>query len=348
MTILTGLVDRVRHLLDVFSRHAWFSTATSLALLGALALVPVFVKNEYYIRVLNTVFTYSMLTLGLNIVLGYTGEFHFGQAALYAIGAYTTALLTTRWGVSFPLAFLASIVLPVAASLLLGFPSLRIRGDYLSLVTFAFGEIVRVVANSWVQLTRGPMGIPGIPPARFLGFTIKGNVPYYYYGLVLTALIYLGCYLIVNSHFGRAFLAIREDETAAGAVGINTGRYKVLAFAISALPAGIAGSYMASYLSFVGPTNFTADISILAAEAVILGGMASLPGSILGSAILVIALEILRPIAEFRKAFIGVTIISLLLFRPQGLLGEFSLRALLAKGVRDRGAGSWRHDQEQI
>lgn len=340
MTILTGLVNRARHLLDVFSMHAWFSTASSLALLGVLALVPVFVKNEYYIRVLNTVLTYSMLTLGLNIVLGYTGEFHFGQAALYAIGAYTTALLTTRWGVSFPLAFLASIVLPVAASLLLGFPSLRIRGDYLSLVTFAFGEIVRVVANSWVQLTRGPMGIPGIPPARFLGFTIKGNVPYYYYGLALTALIYLGCYLIVNSHFGRAFLAIREDEIAASAVGINTGRYKVLAFAISALPAGIAGSYMASYLSFVGPTNFTADISILAAEAVILGGMASLPGSILGSAILVIALEILRPIAQFRKAFIGVTIISLLLFRPQGLLGEFSLRALLAKGIRDRGTGS--------
>jgi branched-chain amino acid transport system permease protein len=135
-------------------------------------------------------------------------------------------------------------------------------------------------------------------------------------------------------------------------MGINTGRYKVMAFAISALPAGIAGSYLASYLSFVGPTNFTVDVSILAVEAVILGGMASLPGSILGSAILVIALEVLRSIAEFRKAFIGITIILLLVFRPQGLLGEFSLQDLLAKGARDRGvkplAGDRKHKRTTV
>jgi branched-chain amino acid transport system permease protein len=335
---LATVVDRLRHLIGQL--RARFSALGLLVILAVFVLVPVVIENEYYIRVINMIFIYSMLSLGLNVALGYLGEFHFGQAAMYAIGAYTTALLTTRYGVSFPLAFLASIAVPAAASLLIGFPSLRIRGDYLALVTFAFGEIVRIVANSWVSFTRGPMGIPRIPSATFFGVTIRGNVPYYYYGLGLTVFVYLSCYLIVNSHFGRAFLAIREDETAAESLGINTARYKLLAFAVSAFPAGIAGSYLASYLSFIGPTNFTADDSIVVAEAVILGGMASLPGSVLGSAILVIALEVLRPIALFRKAFIGATIILLLVFRPQGLLGGYSIGEFLAKGVRDRRFGT--------
>ncbi len=300
-----------------------------LALLAVLLLVPTFLRNEYFIRVVNTILIYSMLTLGLNIVLGYTGLFHFGQAAMFAIGAYTTALLTTRYGVSFPIAFILSIMLPVVASLLLGFPSLRIRGDYLALVTFAFGEIVRIVANSWVDFTRGPMGIPAIPPPNIFGIIIKGNISFYYFGLALTILVYLGCFLIANSHFGRAFLAIREDETAANALGINSGRYKILSFAISSIPAGIAGSYLATYLSFVGPTSFTVDVSILAVEIVILGGMTSFPGAILGSTILTVALELLRSIAEFRKAFIGITIILLLIFRPQGILSGLDLSKII-------------------
>jgi branched-chain amino acid transport system permease protein len=331
------LGDSVRRVTAAIRRRVAPTLIGHMAVLVILAFVPVLVENEYYLRVLNMIFTYSMLTLGLNIALGYLGEFHFGQAAMYALGAYTTALLTTRYGVGYVLALLASVAVPILASLLLGFPSLRIRGDYLCLVTFAFAEIVRIVATGWVAFTRGPMGIPAIPAATFFGITIRGNVSYYYYGLVLLILIYLGCYLVVNSHFGRAFLAIREDETAAAALGINTGEYKILAFALSALPAGLAGSYFASYVSFIGPTNFTADISILTAEAVILGGMGSLPGSILGSAILVVALEVLRPLALFRKGIIGGTIILLLVFRPQGLLGGFSLRDLLAKGKRDRG-----------
>lgn len=335
MRTLNRLQSLVERLLVRLFMYRWVSAAGSLALLGLLGVVPAFVRNEYYIRVINLILIYSMLALGLNVVLGYTGVFHFGQAAMYAIGAYTTALLTTRYQVCFPLAFIASALIPVFASFLLSFPSLRVRGDYLSLVTFAFGEIVYIVANSWVRVTRGPMGIPGIPPPKFFDFTIQGNVAFYYYALMLMLLIYLSSHLIVNSHFGRAFLAIREDETAASAIGIDTGRYKMLAFAISALAAGVAGSCLASYFSFVGPSNFTTDISILAVEAVILGGMASLPGSIVGSAIVVIALEVLRSIAQFRKALMGATIILILIFRPQGLLGGFNLRALLARRSLD-------------
>ncbi len=326
MKTMAGLRSRTMEMRQKSELLVGFLLAVLIVL---LLLFPLFINNEYYLRVANNILTYAMLALGLNVVLGFAGVFHFGQAAMFAIGAYTTALLTTRYGLSFPLAFVASALLPVLASLLLGFPSLRIRGDYLALVTFAFGEIVRIVANGWVDFTRGPMGIPGIPSPNIFGLVIRGNTQFYYFGLFLTIVVYLGCYLVTKSHFGRAFLAIREDETAASMMGINTGRYKILAFMISAIPAGIAGSYMATYLSFVGPTSFSADASILVVEMVILGGMASFPGSILGSVILVTALEVLRSIAQFRKAFIGITIILLLIYRPQGLLSNFDLVGLL-------------------
>ncbi len=298
-----------------------------VAVVGLALVLPLVMQNQYYLRVAISIIIHAMLALGLNLVLGYTGMFHFGQAAMFAIGAYTTALLTVRYHVGFPIAFASSMIFPVLASLLLGFPSLRVKGPYLALVTFAFNEIVRVVATSWVNFTGGPMGIPGVPPPNLFGLVIDSNTGFYYFGLVLLMLIYAGCSLVANSHFGRAFLAIREDDVAAASLGVNVGRYKVYAFLLSAIPAGIAGSFYASYLSFVGPTSFTGDVSILVAEMVMIGGMASLPGSILGASILVIALEVLRGIAQFRNAFIGLTLILTLVYRPQGLLGTFSAAA---------------------
>ena len=175
-----------------------------LTLLIALCL-PLVIHDQYYLRVANNVLMYSMLAMGLNIVLGFTGIVHLGQAAMFALGAYTTALLTTRYGVGFFPAFVISIITPIVASFILGFPSLRVGGRYLALVTYAFGAIVRIVANGWVSFTNGPMGISSIPAPRLFGITIQGNVMFYYFGLLLLILIYSGCYLMVNSHFGRAF-----------------------------------------------------------------------------------------------------------------------------------------------
>lgn len=340
---------------DTITRlNDFMQTKSSVVLVAVIVIAlffPIIIQSQYYVRVAISVITYSMLALGLNLVLGYAGMLHFGQAAMFAIGAYTTALLTVKCHISFPLAFLASMFFPVLASFIVGFPSLRIRGPYLALITFAFNEIVRIVANSWVGLTGGPMGIPGVPPPKLGSLELTSNVGFYYFGLVMLLIIYFGCRRVANSHYGRAFLAIREDEVAADSLGINIAKYKISAFLLSAIPAGMAGSYYASYLSFVGPTSFTGDTSILIAEMVIIGGRASLPGSILGAGILVVALEALRAIADYRNAFIGITLILTLIYRPQGILGKWGAAAASMldfqgkKGKRDKDIPGFENSQ---
>lgn len=281
--------------------------------------LPRVVANEYYLRIINNVLLYSILTLGLNVVLGYCGQFHFGQAALYGVGAYTTALLMKHYHVSFLLALGASALLATVIGLLIGVPSLRIRGDYLALVTFGFGEIAHLIMLNWVEVTNGPMGLPGIPRPQLFSLRLTSNSDFYYYGLILTTLTYIITRQITSSYVGRALLAIRQNETVAAAMGINTAYYKMLAFAVSSFFAGVAGSYLASYLTFVGPLNFTLDESILMVMMVIVGGMANLPGSIVGSAMFVSGIELFRPIAQFRKAFTGIAILVVLIWRPDGL-----------------------------
>lgn len=298
---------------------------------------PVIIHNQYYVRIAISVIIYSMLALGLNLVLGYAGMLHLGHAAMFALGAYSTAILMVKCHFSFPLALLASMTIPAIASFILGFPSLRIRGPYLTLVTLAFNEIVFVVASAWINFTGGPMGIPGIPSPRLFGLEITSNIGFYYLGLCLLMLVYLGCSLVVNSSYGRAFLSIREDEVAAASLGVNVAKYKISAFLLSAIIAGIAGSFYASFLSFVGPTTFARETSILIAEMVLIGGTASLPGSMLGAGILVVALEGLRNIAKYRNALMGLILILTLIYRPSGILGKWG--ALAASMLNGRGRG---------
>lgn len=296
----------------------------TLILLVGLLLLPHFVPNAYVQRVINLSLIYVILTLGQNLLTGFTGLISLGQAGFYAIGAYTSALLVLRLHVPWLVAFFTAGVLACIVGILLGYPCLRVGGDYLTLMTIGFGEVVRITALNWMELTRGPMGLPGVPPPRIGSLVISGGLRYYYLFLAVATATYTGVWLLVNSKIGRALKAIREDEVAAGVSGLNVAHYKILSFGVAALLAGFAGSLLAHFNAFVGPTSFDIDESLLQMNMAILGGLGSLPGSVLGAVILTAAPELFRIITEFRLLFMGLLMVGLMIWRPNGILGKQS------------------------
>ncbi len=292
-----------------------------LVIVLILLVLPFVITDNYIRRLIIMVGVYSILALGLNLVTGYTGQLSIGHAAFYGIGAYTSAILSTQLHLSFWLALPAAGIIAAVCGFLVGMPSLRLRGDYLAIVTIAFGEVIRLIFLNWSGLTNGPMGIPGIPKPHIFGFVLRDNITFYYLMLVLLALTIFVVYRIVNSRLGQALVAIRDDEVAARAMGINITEMKVLVFVIGAFFAGIAGCYYAHFQTFINPDDFTYMVSITILCMVILGGIGSIPGSILGAAILTLAPELLRNADQYRMVLFGLTMILLMLFRPQGFLG---------------------------
>lgn len=294
------------------------------ALAVGLLLVPVISPTPYVQRVVNLILIYVILTLGQNLLTGFTGLISLGQAGFYAIGAYTSALLVMRVGVPWLVAFLASGILACLVGIVLGYPTLRVGGDYLTLMTIGFAEIVRVVALNWMAVTRGPMGMPGVPAPSIGSFSFFTGPRVYYLFLSIAAIAYLGVWLMVNSKIGRAFKAIREDEIAAEASGLDVAYYKILSFATAALLAGFAGSLLAHFNAFVGPASFNIDESLLQMNMALLGGLGSLPGSVLGATILTAAPELFRVISQYRLLFMGLLMGSLMIWRPNGIMGRDS------------------------
>lgn len=273
------------------------------------------------LRIVVTILIWSLLAIGQNLITGYCGQMSLGHAAFYGVGAYTSALLVMRLEVPFVVAFFAAGAASALLGLAVGFPAIRIRGLYLFIVTIGFGEITQQAFLNWDAVTNGPLGLPGIPPPMILGYEIVTNTQFYYFALVVVALVVAATYRIVNSDIGRSFQAIREDETAASAMGINTTYYKTLAFVIGAFYAGLAGSIVAHFLSVVGPTQFSIDESVLVFLMVILGGLGSIAGSIVGTAIVIITNESFRGLSEYRLFINGFILVGLMLWRTQGIMG---------------------------
>jgi branched-chain amino acid transport system permease protein len=289
-----------------------------LGLLAAV-LLPL-VLNKYYLDITITAGIYVVLALGLNIIVGLAGLLVLGYIAFYAAGAYAYAILSTQYHISFFAALPAAAVLALLFGLALGVPTLRLRGDYLAIVTLGFGEIARIVLNNWDSFTGGPNGIMHIPRPSIFG--IKLGSPVHLYFIVL-AMIFLVSFVIDrlnNSRLGRALIAMREDETAARACGINTVKLKLLAFSLSAMVAGMMGVTFAAKMSFVSPESFTFWESIMVLCMVVLGGMASIPGVILGAAALVVLPEVFRQFQNYRMLIFGAAMVVMMIFRPQGLL----------------------------
>ncbi|MCK4918325.1 MAG: branched-chain amino acid ABC transporter permease [Candidatus Pacebacteria bacterium] len=287
---------------------------------------------EYFIH-LGILFTiYTILAVSLNLVVGYTGLLSVTHAAFYGIGAYTTALLLTQTGIGFFTSIVLGVVLTVIISFLIGLVLSRFRDDYYALASLGFNVIVFSIFLNWQELTRGPLGIPGISKPELFGFSFSSNFSYLILTIIFAVLVYLVSSFIVNSSFGRVLKAIREDEKAIQIFGYNTQYYKLVIFVISAGMASIAGSFFASYITFVDPSSFYIMESIFVLTIIILGGLANLRGAVLGALILILLPEALRFVgfpsdiaAQMRQVIYGLILILLMLYRPQGLKGEYKI-----------------------
>jgi branched-chain amino acid transport system permease protein len=295
-----------------------------LAVVGTIALfaVPEVVPNDYVFRIIISVIIDIPLALSQNLITGFAGMLSLGQAAFYGLGAYTSALLVMHLGVPWPIALLLAGLVACIFGILLSIPCLRVGSDYLTLMTIGFGQIFYIVALNWMQITRGPMGLPGVPSPQIGPFIFNNSKSVYFLYLFITAMCYLFMHRLTHSHIGRALIAIRDNETAAAAMGINVAYYKVMTFAFGSLWAGISGSMLAHFLAFVGPMTFTLNESILHMQMAILGGLGSLPGSVLGAAILVSVPQLFKPIYQYQVLFNGLIMVILLTWRPQGIMGK--------------------------
>jgi branched-chain amino acid transport system permease protein len=285
---------------------------------------------EYILHILILIGIYTILSVSLNLLVGYTGILSIAHAAFYGIGAYVAALMALK----FHTPFLVNLFLAIAAAgvfgALVGIPSLRLRDDYFVIATFAFQIITFSVLNNLVDFTGGPMGLPGIPQPNILGYAVTSHVEFLVLVLLLGGATFWFTNKVVRSPFGRLLKAIREDEVFVKATGRNVSAAKIKVFIVSASLASIAGVIYATYITYIDPTSFTIMESIFIISIVIIGGSANLKGPVVGSVVLVALPELLRFIglpnaiaANIRQILYGALLVIFMLWRPQGFLGEY-------------------------
>ena len=342
-----------------FDRFGRFAAPALLAF--ALAVPFLFYSNRYILDLGILVLTYVMLGWGLNVVVGLAGLLDLGYVAFYAVGAYSYALIAQHFELSFWICLPLAGIFAAFWGVLLGFPVLRLRGDYLAIVTLAFGEIIRLVITNWQSLTGGPNGISGIPRPSFFGipfsddehgfaavfgleFTPTHRVVFLFY--IILALALLTNYVTLRLRrlpIGRAWEALREDEIACRSLGINTTHTKLTAFAIGALIGGIAGSFFATRQGFISPESFTAIESFIILAVVVLGGLGSQLGIVIAVLFLNTAFELLRELQEYRMLIVGMSMVLIMIWRPRGLIStrqpSILLKARRALSVALAGEG---------
>lgn len=307
-----------------------FMRLVGLVLFVAAAVLPFITATPYIISILTSAFIYIVLAMGLNVVVGYAGLLDLGYIAFMAVGAYTSGILTTQFGLSMLETIPFVIIACIIAGVIIGGPTLRLRSDYLAIVTLGFGEIIRITANN-LKITGGPSGIHGIPTWSFFGWSFadgldiggihfNSKVLFYYFvlfvgiGLAVVAVSRLG-----KGKLGRAWKSVRDDEDVSEAMGINGYAAKLLAYIIGAVWGGFAGTLMASHLSAISPNSFEFLYSALVLMAVVLGGMGSTPGVIIGALFVSLAPELLREFSEWRYLIFGVLLVVAMIFRPKGI-----------------------------
>lgn len=286
-----------------------------------LMVLPFILQSSYLQHVAIMMGIFIVLASSLNLIIGFTGMFSLAHAAFYGIGAYTSALLAINLDLPFWITMPAAGIMAGLFGALIGLATLRLRETFLVFGTLAFGEIVRIIIMNWISLTRGPMGIPGIPVPRIFGFPLRNYVYYYYLVLVFTVVSVILISRIYNSKVGRAFVAIREDEIGASTMGVYIFKYKVLAFTIGCTFAGLAGAFYAHFVRFISADQFGASESFAILTMVALGGTGSIAGPVVGAAILLLFPEVFRFLAEYRMVVYGLTLILVMMFKPEGIAG---------------------------
>lgn len=296
--------------------------SSTVAVGGVLAVLPLLVGSSYYQHILVLWGIYAVLALSLNVIIGYLGELSFGHAAFFGIGAYASAILTMRYGVP---VLLGPFCAALAAGLIgaaVGYLSLRSTGPQFAILTLSFGSILYTIVNYWIDFTRGPMGIVNIPPFSlpFLKIDFSKAVNMYYVVLVLMAMAAFGCYALMRSHSGRAFIAVRENPALAASLGINIFQTKLAGFAAAAALAGAAGSIYAHYLTVITPDLMGLQSMAAVIIMVIIGGKGTLVGPLIGALVYVCLLEVLRATGPLRLVSFAALMTACVIFLPGGLV----------------------------
>lgn len=299
--------------------RALFGKRAFLAVLFGVLFVLPFSSNEYYSFIANLVMLYIILALGLNLLIGYAGQLAFANAAMYGIGAYGTGLLMSHFGLPYWVSAPGGVLIAMVTGTLLALPALRLSGIYLALTTLAFAQFTFWVMNHWTSVTYGAGGFTP-PPIDFSPFPVSQGTGIYYLSWASAILLYIVAKNAMSSPVGRAFVAVRDGEIAAQALGVDLFRYKALAFAMSGFYAGVAGALYAGMLGFVGPESFDLLQMVMHKGAVVLGGMGSVLGSVIGGTLLVVILEVVKEIKFSIEIAFGGLLLLFVLFQPTGLV----------------------------
>ena len=310
------LVDTGYMLMD--NKRIFYPTIAVIVIL--VCLIPA-LGNNYITEVAWNAMFYMLLALGLNIIVGYTGMFDFGYAAKFAVGAYTSGILVQTFGWNFWLTLPVTVITATIAACIIGGPTLRLRSDYLTIVTLGFGEITRITARN-LEITGSASGLSGIHRPYLFGLQLTKISHWFYMFLALVILFVIISNRIKNSRFGRALEYIREDEDAAEAMGIDTVRYKLWAYIMGSILGGLAGSFYVMKMTAISPNSFTFLISANIMLAVVFGGLGKIPGVMMGAVLFVVLPEVFRGTDLYRMLFFGILLVILMIFRPQGLWPE--------------------------
>jgi branched-chain amino acid transport system permease protein len=298
------------------------------AVLAALALLtlPFWLTSPYYVHVTIMAGIFTILALSLNLLLGYTGQLSLGHAAFFGIGAYTSSLLALKLEWPFWIGLPAAALAAGLAGWAIGRLALKVRGAYFVLVTISFAGVISLVSVNWMELTNGPLGLPGVPAPELAGLSFRTKSAYYYLVLLAAAVAYLVCHRLVHSRLGRAFLALRENEALAESVGVDPVRTLVLATVVSAAMAGVAGSLYAHYTRFVSPEVFLFSYTVTMVIMVVAGGKGTLLGPVIGALLFTVLPEALREAMAWQWQMLayGVLLVVLVYFLPRGIVPAVS------------------------
>jgi len=311
---------RQRYEEDLYHVRGALGWTALLGFLGVLALLP-YLAPRYFLFTASLIAAHVVIAVGLNLLVGYTGQISLGHAGFVSIGAYTAGILAARLGVPWPMALLGAGMVAAGFGFLVGVPALRLTGPYLTIATLGFGIAVNQVLTNWEGLSGGRGGL--FPPKLAIAGTRLRDAHIYYLMAALAALLVWGAVNLVRSHIGRAFVAIRDSDIAAEVMGVNLTIYKTLAFAVSAFYAGIGGAMLAYLLGFLEPQLFTLFESIYYFSMIVVGGLGTIPGSILGAALLTLLPQQLAGLKQYLPIVYGATIILVMAVEPLGLYGRW-------------------------
>lgn len=296
------------------------------ALFVVLALAPLAFRDNYVRFVMSNIVINSVLVMALNFVLGFAGQVFLGTIAFFAVGCYSTTLLTVKLGLTFWQAVPLTMLITATIAFILGLPTLKIKGFYLALMSTGFIVVVSDVLKNWTTMTNGVWGLGGIPRPWVFGIRIGTNIGFFYLALVISAVLAVLAVLIEDSRFGRAFKVVRDDELAGEIIGIDALKIKLLAFVLCGIYTGVAGSLFASFQQFVSPEIFTFNYNSLFMCMLVVGGLGSVPGAVLGASVLTTLTELLRFMREKYLTIYAIVILVILIYQPGGLvsmIGQF-------------------------